>query len=110
MLEWLQEAQLQWLVDFVCNAATGVPVDVLVHGDFCALPAKTTHGPMGNSRPFLNFTTTWKLIGAHIADQYVWLVAQAGPLPFTQLALHASSSVADLLRDLHAFKWFRCFR
>ena len=52
----------------------------------------------------------WKLIGAHIADQCVPLVARAGVLPFTHFASHASSSVADLLRVLHNYIWFNFFR
>ena len=52
----------------------------------------------------------WKLVGAHIASQYVPLLAQAGVLPRTQFALHASSSVADLLRVLHDYFWFRFHR
>ena len=68
MLERLHNAQLQWVVKFIRNVATGVPLDVLVHGDFYALPAKTPHGPIAKAQPLLNFTTMWKLIGAHIAD------------------------------------------
>ena len=110
MIEWLLDNQLHWIVDFIQHVTAGVPLRTLVHGDFYALPAKMPHGPIVNERPFVNFTTMWKLIGAHIADQYVPLLARAGVLPCTQLALHASSSVADLLRVLHNYIWFSLFR
>ena len=85
------------MVEFLQGVSAGVLLQALVHGDFYALPAKVPHGPIVNARPLLNFTTMWKLVGAHIAHQYVPLLARAGVLPCTQFALHASSSVADLL-------------
>ena len=88
----------------------GVPLATVVHGDFYALPAKAPHGPIVNARPLLNFTTMWKLIGAHIASQYVPLLSATGVIPCTQLALHASSSVVNLLRVLHDYVWFKFFR
>ena len=90
--------------------SAGVPLRAIVHGDFYALPTKKPHGPIVNARPLLNFTTMWKLGGAHIADQYVPLLARAGVLPCTQFALHTSSNVADLLRVLHDYIWFGFFR
>ena len=68
MIKWLHDAQLQWVVNFNCNVVRGVPLDVLVHGNFYALPAEKPHGPIANARPRLNFTTMWKLIGAHIVE------------------------------------------
>ena len=65
---------------------------------------------MAQSSPLLNFTTMWKLVRAHIAHQYVPLLARVGVLPCTQFGLHASSSVGDLLRVLHDHVWFRFFR
>ena len=103
MIEWLRDDQLQWIVNFIRQVTAEVPLRTLVHGDFYALPATMPHGPIVNARPLLNFTTMWKLIGAHIADQYVPLVARAGVLPCPQFALHASSSVVDLLRVLHDY-------
>ena len=61
MLEWIHDAQPQWVVDFVCNVANGALLAVLVHGDFYALPNKGPQGPPANARPLLNFTTMWKL-------------------------------------------------
>ena len=55
MLEWLQDEQLQWVVDFVQDIPRGKPLDVVVQGDFYALPNKVPHGPIVNSRPLLNF-------------------------------------------------------
>ena len=52
----------------------------------------------------------WTLVGAHIASQYVPLLAEAGVLPCTQFALHASSNVANLIRGLHDYVWFRFLR
>ena len=108
MIEWLREEELQWVVEFLQNVSMGVPLRALVHGDFYALLAKVPHGPIVNARPLSNFTTMRKLVGAHIASQYVPLLARAGVLPCTHFALHASSSVVDLLRVLHAYIWF-CF-
>ena len=102
-VEWLHDDQLQLVGGFIQQVATGVPLRAIVHGGFYVLPAKIPHGPIVNASPLLNCTTMWKLVGAHIADQYVPLVAFAGVLPCTQLALHASSSVADLLRVLHDY-------
>ena len=110
MIEWLREEELQWVVEFLQSVSTGVLLRALVHGDFYALPAKVPHGLIVNARPLLNFTTMWKLVVAHIASQYVPLLAQAGVLPCTQFALHASSSVVDLLRVLHDYVWFRFLR
>ena len=110
MIEWLREEELQWVVGFLRSVSTRVPLRALVHGDFYALPAKVPHGPIVNARPLLNFTTMWRLVGAHIASQYVLLLAQAGVLPCTQFALHASSSVVDLLCVLHDYVWFRFLR
>ena len=92
------------------SVSSGVPLRALVHSDFYALPAKVPHGPIANARLLLNFTTIWKLVGAHIAHQYVPLLARAGVLPCTQFALHPSSSVVGLLRVLHDYIWFRSFR
>ena len=78
MLEWLHDVQLQWVVDFIRDVATRVPLDVVVHGDLYALRAKIPHGPIANARVLLNFTTMWKLIAAHITYQYVPLLAQTG--------------------------------
>ena len=36
MLKWLHDAQLESVVDFIRDVATGVPLDFPVHGDFCA--------------------------------------------------------------------------
>ena len=58
------------------------------------------HAPLVNAAPLLNFTTMWKLVGAHIASQYVPDLAWAGFLPCTRFALHASFSVVDLLRSI----------
>ena len=110
MIEWLRDEELQWVVEFLQSVPTGVPLRALVHGDFYALPAKVPHGPIVHARPLLNFTTMWKLVGAHMAHQYVPLLARATVLPCTQFALHASSSVANLLRVLHDYVWFRFFR
>ena len=108
MIEWLREEEVQWVVEFLQSVSARVPLRALVHGDIYALPAKVPHGPIVNARPLLNFTTMWKLVGAHIASQYVPLVARAGPC--TQFALHASSSIVDLLRVLHDYVWFRFLR
>ena len=97
MIEWLHDDQLQWVVSFIQRVSAGVPLWAIVHGDFYALPAKIPHGPIVNACPLLNFTTMWKLVGAHIADQYIPLLARTGVLPCIQFELHASSSVADLL-------------
>ena len=109
-IDWLRDAELQWVVEFLRSVSIGVPLRALVHGDFCPLTAKVPYGPIVNARPLLNFATMWKLVGAHIAHQYVPLVARAGALPCTQFALHASSSVADLLRVVHDYMWFHFFR
>ena len=69
------------MVEFLQSVSAGVPLRALVHGDFYALPAKVPHGPIANARPLLNFATTWKLVRAHIAHQYVPLLARAGVLP-----------------------------
>ena len=90
--------------------ATGVPLRAIAHGEFYALRAKVPHGPIVNARPLVNFTTMWKLGGAHIASQYVPLLAGVGVLPCTQLASHAVSSVARLLRVLHDYVYFGFFR
>ena len=95
------------MVEFILLVATGIPLRAIVHGDFCASPAKTPHGPIVNARPLSNFTTMWKLVGAPIASQYVLLLARARVLPCIQFVLHASSSVVDLLRVLHDCVWFR---
>ena len=87
MIEWLHDAQPQWVVDFIRNVVARVSLDILVHGDFSALPAKIPHGLIANARPLLNFTTMWKIISAHIADQYVPLSAQTGVLPCTRSML-----------------------
>ena len=108
MIEWLREEELQWVVHFLQSVSTGVPLRALVHGDFYALPTKVPHGPIVHARPL--FTTMRKLVGAHIASQYVPLLARAGVQPCTQFALHASSSVAHLLRVLHDYVWFRFLR
>ena len=105
IIEWLHDDQLQWVVSF-----HGCPPRAIVHGDFYALLAKIPHGPIVNALLLLKFTTMWKLVGAHIADQYVPLLARRGVLPCTQFALHPSSSVADLLRVLQDYMWFRFFR
>ena len=110
MIQWLCDEELQYMVEFLQSVSTCVPLRALVHGDIYALPAKVPHGPIVNARPLLNFTTMWKLIGAHIAHQYVPLLARAGVLPCTEFTLHASSSVANLLRVLHDYVWFRFFR
>ena len=68
------------------------------------------HEPIVNARPLLNFTTMWKLVGAHIASHYLPNLTRTGVMPCTQFALHASSSVADLLRVLHDNVWFRFLR
>ena len=105
MPEWLHDAQLKWVVDFVCNVANGLPVAVLVHRDFYALPNKVPHGPLANAPPLLNCTTMWKLTGAHIANHRIPLRTQSGVMPSTKFALHASSCIADLLRVLHNYIW-----
>ena len=110
MVEWLRDDELQWVFEFIQCVATGVPLRAIVHGGFYALLAKIPHGPILNARPLLNSTPMWKLVGAHIASQYVPLQARAGVLPCTQCALHASSTVVDLLRVLHDYVWFRFFR
>ena len=109
MVEWLRDDQLQWVVDIIQQVAAGVPLWAIVPGDFCALQAKIPHGHIVNARPLLNFTTIWKLVGAHIADQYVLLLARARVFPCTQFALQASSCVADLFRVLHDNIWFSFF-
>ena len=109
MIEWLHDDQLQRVVGFIQQVSTGVPLRAIVHGDFYALPAKIPHGPIVNARPLLNFTTMWKLVGAHIVDQCVPLLARARVLQCTQVALHASSNVADILRVLHDYMWFGFF-
>ena len=96
------------VVNFIHNVADGAPLDILVHGDFYALPSKTPHGPVVIARPLLNFTTMWKPIGAHITDQYILLLAHSRVLPYTQFALHASLCVANVLRVLHDYILFRC--
>ena len=101
MIEWLRDKELQWVVEVLQSVTTGVPLRALVHGHFYAILAKVPHGPIVNARPLLNITTMWKLVGAHIASRYVPLLARAGVLPYTQFALHASSSVAHLLLVLH---------
>ena len=88
----------------------GVPLRAPVLGEFHALPAKVPHGPIINAHPLLNFTTMYKLVGAHIASRDVPLSARAGVLSCTQFALRASSSVVDLLRVLHDYFWFCFFR
>ena len=110
MIEWLHDTELQWVVEFLQSVSTRVPLRGLVHVDFYALPAKVPHGPIVNARPFLNFTTMWKLVGAHVAHEYVSVLARAGLRPCTQLASHASSSVAVLLRVLHDYLCSRFFR
>ena len=97
------------MFEFLQGVSAGVPLRALVDGDFYALPAKAPHGPIVNAPRLRNFTTMWKLVGAHIAHQYVPLLAWAGVLPCAQFTLHASSSVADLLRVLHDYIWFRFF-
>ena len=103
MIEWLHDDQLQRVESFIQRVSAGVPLRAIFHGEFYALPAKMPHGPIVNARPLLNFTTMWKLVGAHIADQDVPLLARAGLLPCTQFAFHASSSLADLLQVLHDY-------
>ena len=110
MIEWLHDTELQWVVALLESVSTGVPLRALVHSDFYALPAKVPHGPIVNAHPLLNFTTMLKLVGVHIPLQYVPLLARPGVLPCTQFALHASSSVADLLSVLHEYIWFCFFR
>ena len=110
MIEWLRDTELQWVVEFLRSVSARVPLWALVHGDFYALPAKVPHGPIVNARPLLNFITRLILVGAHIAHRYVPLLARAGVLPCIRFALHASSSVADLLHVLHDYIWFRFFR
>ena len=110
MIEWLHDDQPQWVVGFIQQVSAGVPLRAIVHGDLYALPTKIPHGPIVNARPLLNLTTIWKLVSAHIADQCIPLLARAGVLPCTQFALHASSSVADLLGVLHDDIWFSFFR
>ena len=109
MIQWLHDDQLQWVVGFIQQVCARVPLRATVHSDFYALPAKIPHGPNVNARPLSKFTTTWKLIGAHIADQYIPLLAPAEVLLCTWFALHTSSSVADLLRVLHDHFWFSFF-
>ena len=82
MLQWLHDADCQWVVDFIGNAAAGAPLDILDHGDFYAEPSKTPPGPNVIAHPLVNFTTMWKLICAHIADQNVPHLAQYGVLPY----------------------------
>ena len=40
MIEWLRDMELQWVVEFLQNLSTGVPLRALVHGGFYALLAK----------------------------------------------------------------------
>ena len=68
MIERLREEELQWVVEFLQSVSAGVPLRALIHGAFYALPAKMPHGPIVNAPPLLNFTTMWKLVGAHIAS------------------------------------------
>ena len=110
MTEWSREEDLKWVVEFLQSASTGLPLRGLLHGDCYALPPKVLHGPIGNARPLLNFTTMWKLVGVHIASQYVPLLARAWILPCTQLALHASSTIVDLLHVPHDYVSFRLLR
>ena len=58
MLEWLHDAQIPWVVDFIRNVASGFLVDIFVHTDFRTLPCKRTHGLGANARALLSFTTT----------------------------------------------------
>ena len=97
MIEWLHDEELQWVVEFLQSVSTGVPLRALVHGHFYALHAKVLHEPIVNAPPLLNCTTMLKLVGAHIANHYVPLLARVGVLPCTHFPLHASSRVADLL-------------
>ena len=79
MIEWLHDTELQWVVVFFLQSVcTGVPLRALVDGDFYAVPAKVPHGPIVNVRPLLNFTTRRQLVRAHVAHQYVPLLARAG--------------------------------
>ena len=95
---------------FIRNVADGGLLDVRVHGDVCTLLDKTPHGPVANARPRRNFMILCKFIAAHIADQYVPLLARSRVLPCTQFTLHASSCVADLLRAPHDCIWFGCHK
>ena len=90
MFECLHDTQLHRVLDFIRNVAAGVPLIALVHSDFYPLPAKTAHAPTANPRPLLNFSTMWKLVGAHIADKCVPLLAQMGCCPIRSLGYIAT--------------------
>ena len=78
MSEWLHNDQLQSVVGFIQEVSIGVQLRAIVHGDFFALPVKIPHGPIVNADPLLNFTTKWKFVGTHIANEYVPILAYAG--------------------------------
>ena len=84
MIERLREEVLRTVVELLQGVSTVVPLQALVHGDFHALRAKVPHGPIVNARQLSNFTTMWKLVGAHIASQSVPLLARARVLPCSQ--------------------------
>ena len=109
MIKWLHDSQLQWVASFMQQVSAGVPLRAIVHGDAYALLAKTPHGPIVNVCLLLNFATMGKLVGVHVAYQYVPLPARAGALPCMQFVLHSSSSVADLLQVLHNCIWVSFF-
>ena len=109
-VEWLQDTRLKLVVNFIRNVAPGVPLDVVVHGAFHALLAKTPHWPIPNAQHVLYLTTMGKLIGAHIANKFVTLLARTTVICCMQFMVHASSFVADSLLVLHDFIWFQCLR
>ena len=106
MIEWLCEEELQWVIEFMQSVFVGVPLRPS-SWRLLRFACRVPYGPIVNARPLLNFATIRKLVGAHIASRYVPLLARARVLPCTQFALHASSSVVDLLRVLHDYVLFR---
>ena len=76
MWESLHDEEVQWVVDVIRSVADGVPLDLLAHGGFHALPSKLPHGSIANARPLLHFTRQWKPIRAPIvvrpAPHTVW--------------------------------------